>query len=191
MKFCYPERLITEPILKTKWKPGVQTEETGETGNGTDPPRFDNRSSSKRSGRIPPSVKANADEVIRVIEKIPLPVSGIVAEDVQVDIARLNNPELRGKDYQKSSRPDENLRIATLMRDGYTCRICGRKHVRLEAHHIIPGNKGGKDTIRNLITLCESCHKKVQCRKNRNKRRRIRIQRPDRTENHAGQGLHV
>ncbi|MCP4351767.1 MAG: hypothetical protein GY795_40410 [Desulfobacterales bacterium] len=124
-------------------------------------PRFDNRGSSKRSGRIPPSVKANAEEVARAVGKIPLPVSEIVAEDVQVDIARLNSPELNGKEYQKSSRPDENLRTAALMRDGYMCRVCSKKRVRLEAHHIVFRNRGGKDTIKNLITLCESCHKKV------------------------------
>ena len=54
--------------------------------------RFDNRASSKRSGRLPPSIKANAEEVIRGVRKIPLPISQIVIEDVQVDIARLNNP---------------------------------------------------------------------------------------------------
>ena len=63
--------------------------------------RSSNRSSSKRSGRLPPSIKANADEVIRVVKKIPLPISSIVVEDVLIDIARLNNPNLRGRDYQK------------------------------------------------------------------------------------------
>jgi len=43
-------------------------------------------------------------------------------EDVQVDIARLNDPTLRGSRYQDPTRLDENLRIACLMRDGYTCQ---------------------------------------------------------------------
>ncbi|MCP4113150.1 MAG: HNH endonuclease [Desulfobacteraceae bacterium] len=124
-------------------------------------PRFDNRGSSKRSGRIPPSVKANAEEVVRAVGKIPLPVSEIIAEDVQVDIARLNNPELAGKDYQESSRPDENLRMAALIRDDYTCKSCSKKRVSLQVHHIVFRSRGGKDTIKNLTTLCESCHEKV------------------------------
>ncbi|MBC8233967.1 RRXRR domain-containing protein [bacterium] len=57
--------------------------------------RFDNRASSKRSGRLPPSIKTNAEEVIRVVVKIPLPISHLVIEDVQVDIARLNNPNFQ------------------------------------------------------------------------------------------------
>ncbi|RLC05601.1 MAG: hypothetical protein DRI57_27420 [Deltaproteobacteria bacterium] len=31
----------------------------------------------------------------------------------------------------------------------------------MEVHHIIPKSKGGKDTVKNLVTLCGSCHKKV------------------------------
>jgi hypothetical protein len=125
------------------------------------PKRFANRASSKRSGRLPPSIKVNAEEVIRVVRKIPLPISLIVVEDVQVDIARLNNPHLHGALYQESNRIDENLRIATLMRDGYQCTQCGKKNTRMDAHHIIWKENGGKDTIENLITLCKGCHQKV------------------------------
>ncbi len=125
------------------------------------PSRFDNRGSSKRSGRLPPSIKANADEVLRTINKISLPITDVIVEDVQIDIARLNDPKLQGKDYQKSNRLDENLRIATLMRDNYTCQECKKRNCKLHAHHIIWREHGGKDTIKNLITLCELCHKKV------------------------------
>ena len=47
------------------------------------------------------------------------------------------------------------------MRDGYTCQHCGAQSVRLEAHHIVFREQGGKDTLTNLLTLCEACHKKV------------------------------
>ncbi|MBC8234932.1 HNH endonuclease [bacterium] len=124
------------------------------------PKRFLNRASSKRSGRLPPSIKSNVEEVIRVVRQIPLPIIKIVIEDVQVDIARLNNPDLQGKEYQQSSRLSENLRIATLMRDDYQCTQCNKKS-NLDAHHIIWKEHGGKDTIENLITLCKQCHKKV------------------------------
>jgi len=125
-------------------------------------PRFLNRSSSKRSGRIPPSVKANVEEVLRAINKIPLPITDVIIEDVQIDIARLNNSELKGKDYQKSNRLDENLRMATLIRDNMTCQVCKKRGCKLEAHHIVPRSEGGKDTIKNLITLCgDICHKQV------------------------------
>src|SRR6266568_5107066 len=123
--------------------------------------RFLNRRSSKRSGRLPPSIKTNVEEVIRVVRQIPLPIGKIVIEDVQVDIARLNNPTLKGSQYQDPTRLDENLRVACLMRDGYTCQHCGKRSVRLEAHHIVFRENGGKETLSNLLTLCEACHHKL------------------------------
>ncbi|MFL5629285.1 MAG: RNA-guided endonuclease IscB [Ktedonobacteraceae bacterium] len=119
------------------------------------PPRFLNRASSKRSGRIPPSIKTNVEEVIRVVQRIPLPISSIVIEDVQVDIAGLNDPTLRGSRYQDPTRLDENLRLACLMRDGYRCQHCHKQGMRLEAHHIQYRQYGGKDTLTNLLTLHE------------------------------------
>lgn len=124
-------------------------------------PRFNNRTSSKRSGRIPPSVKANAEEVLRVVHKIPLPISHIVIEDVLIDIARLNDVNLHGKDYQQLKRLDRNLRLATLMRDDFRCTQCKATSTKLEAHHIVWREHGGKNSITNLTTLCSSCHKKV------------------------------
>ncbi len=125
------------------------------------PARFLNRASSKQSGRLPPSIKTNVEEVMRVVKQLPLSISAIVIEDVQVDIARLGNPTLQGSQYQDPTRLDENLRIACLMRDGYTCQRCGKQQVRLEAHHLMFREQGGKDTLTNLLTLCQTCHKNL------------------------------
>ncbi len=122
------------------------------------PARYDNRASSNRSGRMPPSIKTNVEEVIRVVKQLPLPIAQIIIEDVQVDIARLNNPTLRGSQYQDPTRLDENLRMACLMRDDYACQSCGKRKSRLEAHHLIYREHGGKDTLANLLCLCEHCH---------------------------------
>jgi hypothetical protein len=122
------------------------------------PKRFKNRAKSLRSGRLPLSIKTNVEEVIRIVRQLPLPISTIVIEDVQVDIARLNNPLLKGSQYQDPTRLDENLRIACLMRDSYTCQHCGKREIRLEAHHIVERSRGGKDTLGNLLTLCDQCH---------------------------------
>ena len=123
------------------------------------PRRFNNRSSSRREGRLPQSIKTNADEVLRVVRKLPLPISRIIVEDVLVDIRKLTNPEVRGKQYHESNRLEENLRLACLMRDNFKCQSPNRIHTRqLHAHHIVERSKSGKDTITNLITLCKECH---------------------------------
>jgi len=103
----------------------------------------------------------NVMEVVRVVRKIPLPISYITVEDVQVDVRKISNPNVRGSKYQQSNRLDENLRLACLMRDGFTCPKCGKKDTILQAHHVVWTTKGGKDSIYNLITLCENCHDKV------------------------------
>jgi hypothetical protein len=51
--------------------------------------------------------------------------------------------------------------MACLMRDGYTCRRCGKRGLRLEAHHIVYREHSGKDTLTNLVTLCAACHASV------------------------------
>ena len=62
----------------------------------------------------------------------------------------------KGFNYEYSSR-----REAVLHRDNYTCQCCGKKHIKLEVHHIIFRSLGGTNDERNLITLCEKCHKLV------------------------------
>ena len=132
-------------------------------------PRFLNRANSTKKGRLPPSVRSKIQSHVDEIEfcKKILPVSKIVLEVSQFDTALMKNPELinekvrhwgyrEGFDYGYSSR-----REAVLNRDNYTCQCCGKKHVRLEVHHIIFRSVGGTDDERNLITLCEKCHKAV------------------------------
>jgi hypothetical protein len=47
------------------------------------------------------------------------------------------------------------------MRDKYACQHCGKRNTRLEAHHIVFRKLGGKDTLTNLLCLCESCHHRL------------------------------
>lgn len=63
-------------------------------------------------------------------------------------------------------------RKAALMRDGKTCRICGRKAKKgerrvVDVHHIKPyrlfeGDYIASNNLLNLITLCRQCHIKVE-----------------------------
>lgn len=52
--------------------------------------------------------------------------------------------------------------IAELVRfrDDYTCIECG-KYPSFQVHHIIPWRLSGDDSFLNLITLCRSCHMKL------------------------------
>lgn len=49
------------------------------------------------------------------------------------------------------------------VRDRHTCqgRNCGSTNKSiLQVHHILPLSRGGKNTMTNLITLCDNCHSK-------------------------------
>jgi len=44
-----------------------------------------------------------------------------------------------------------------------SCHICGDSNrVILEEHHIVPRRIGGRDTTKNVVTLCSNCHKAVE-----------------------------
>jgi len=126
--------------------------------------RFDNRGSSKRKGRIPPSIYQKKEAILRVVKRLNkyVRIDKIIIEDVAIDIRALTEGYKPYKwQYQKSNRLDENLRRATFMRDDYTCQMCGKNFAKLEAHHIVPLRDSGSNSIYNLITLCCDCHEKV------------------------------
>lgn len=57
----------------------------------------------------------------------------------------------------------QKLRIRIIERDNYQCVKCEEKQLsKLSAHHIKPRSQGGKNVIRNLITLCLRCHNFVE-----------------------------
>ena len=52
------------------------------------------------------------------------------------------------------------VRIEVLIRDGFQCRRCGVKEVRLEVHHIKSFRKFRELRLdkSNCVTLCQQCH---------------------------------
>lgn len=127
--------------------------------------RFNNRSSSKRKGRIAPSIKQKRQAVLRVINQLNkwINIQEFWLEDVMIDIRSMTDGYKSYKwQYQKSNRLDENIRKAVILRDGCKCMECGKTNTKLEAHHIKAKHLGGADILGNLITLCSSCHQKTE-----------------------------
>lgn len=54
----------------------------------------------------------------------------------------------------------KKIRFEVFKRDSFKCQYCGRSapDVVLQADHIAPKSKGGKDDIMNLITSCFDCN---------------------------------
>lgn len=57
---------------------------------------------------------------------------------------------------------DTAVKQATLIRDKFHCRCCGKGGAPwlgvLIYHHVIPVYAGGPDTVDNGVTLCQDCH---------------------------------
>ena len=127
-------------------------------------PRFNNRRNSIKSGRFSPTMVSKINSHIREIEFVRsiLPVKRLILETGTFDPHKLKNPGVRGWGYQKGPNYGfENSKAACLNRDNYTCQHCRTKKGTLHAHHIVYRSQGGADTLDNLITLCEECHKKL------------------------------
>ena len=52
-------------------------------------------------------------------------------------------------------------RKKALKRDNFRCRNCGSSE-NLHTHHLVKYKKSSNDSSENLITLCSSCHKKIE-----------------------------
>lgn len=128
------------------------------------PARFNNRGSSKRKGRIPPSILQKKQAIIRVIKQLRKWISftKIYLEDVAIDIrALVEGFKPYNWMYQKPNRLDENLRKAVILRDHNKCMLCNKTEGSKEVHHIKPRRSNGSNTLKNLITLCPKCHEKI------------------------------
>ena len=133
-------------------------------------PRFLNRASSRREGRLPPTVKSKLDSHIKEINYIRsiFNISNIVLEEAKFDTHVISEGrKLKNYEYQKGRMYKfETVKAYVRERDNYKCNICkskgfGSNSKRLEVHHILERSKGGTNSPDNLITLCSECHKKV------------------------------
>ena len=128
-------------------------------------PRFDNRSSSRRKGRLTPSVQWKVDAHIRLIDLIRsrLPESRLILETGAFDTQKMQNPNITNEQYQKGVQYGfANVREYVLHRDGHKCQAdktgCTK---RLEVHHIKFKSQGGSNAPNNLLTLCSKHHKQL------------------------------
>lgn len=129
--------------------------------------RFNNRSSSKRKCRLAPSIKQKKEAILRTLSWLNrwITIQEYVLEDVCIDMRAMTDGYQPYRwQYQQSNRLDENLRKATILRDEGKCQECGKSKGVLEVHHIRARRYGGADTIGNLISLCSSCHQKIEGR---------------------------
>ncbi len=78
----------------------------------------------------------------------------------------------RHPNYKGGITPKSHLRLCNqkfldvrkkvYLRDNFTCQACGKRGGKICAHHILPYFVSENDEIQNLVTLCFSCHPKIE-----------------------------
>lgn len=55
----------------------------------------------------------------------------------------------------------DDIRRKVYQRDGYRCVLCGKKG-KIAAHHIVPIKVSKDNSLSNLVSVCNSCHRKLE-----------------------------
>ncbi len=121
-------------------------------------PRFDNRTRPK--GWLAPSLQHRVDTVTAWVNRLSrlAPISAISQELVRFDTQTLENPEVRGVEYQQGSLLGYEVREYLLEKWGRECAYCGAAEIPLEIEHVVPRSRGGSNRVTNLTLACHACN---------------------------------
>ena len=128
-------------------------------------PRFLNRK--KAPGWLPPSIERRYQAHLSLIKKIcqVLPISKIRVEIANFDIQKLENPDIKGKQYQQGSLYNyQNVRSYLFAREKGKCEHCKKdfsKNNSSHIHHRKPRSSKGSNRLENLMLLHASCHNQI------------------------------
>ncbi|WP_292485787.1 RNA-guided endonuclease IscB, partial [Methanohalobium sp.] len=121
-------------------------------------PRFNNRR--RPEGWLPPSLQSRVDNIqswVRKLKKL-IPINSISYENIKFDTQLMENPEIKGVEYQQGTLQGYEVREYLLEKFERTCVYCGRQDVQLEVEHIVPRSQGGSDRVSNLAIACHDCN---------------------------------
>jgi 5-methylcytosine-specific restriction endonuclease McrA len=123
-------------------------------------PRFNNRK--RHDGWLPPSLRANVESIVSISQKLKklVPITDGSVETVRFDTQLLQNPEIRGIEYQRGALFGYEVKEYLLEKWGRKCAYCGKNNIPLEIEHIVPKSRGGTDRISNLTLTCNNCNTK-------------------------------
>lgn len=128
-------------------------------------PRFDNRNIKK--GWLPPSTQRRFNTHITLINKLKgvLPIDTVTVEVGNFDIQKIENPDIKGIQYQQGPMFEyQNMRAFLMAREHGKCQLCKKEFSKGNSshiHHIVPRSESGTDREKNLALLHEKCHKKL------------------------------
>jgi 5-methylcytosine-specific restriction endonuclease McrA len=122
------------------------------------PVRFLNR---KRGANwLPPSLVSRVANTVTWVKRLMrlAPIGAISQELVRFDTQALQNPEIRGVEYQQGELAGYEVREYLLEKWGRKSAYCRATNVPLQVEHIIPRARGGTNRVSNLTLACKPCN---------------------------------
>jgi len=116
----------------------------------------------RREGWLAPSLLSRVHNIETWVKRLRsyAPITAISQELVRFDTQIMQNPAIKGKEYQQGTLAGYETREYLLEKWGRKCAYCDLKDVPLQIEHIHPRAKGGSNRISNLTLSCEGCNLK-------------------------------
>lgn len=126
-------------------------------------PRFNNRTRKPIPGFgvwLAPSIAHRVITTMSWLRRLArwAPVTLVWVEDVRFDMQLLENPEIRGVEYQQGELAGFEVREYLLDKWGRKCAYCDIEDVPFNLDHVHPRSKGGSDRVSNLALSCVPCN---------------------------------
>ncbi|EGL83627.1 HNH endonuclease [Caldalkalibacillus thermarum TA2.A1] len=88
-----------------------------------------------------------------------MPLAHLSLELARFDTQKLQNPEIKGIEYQQGTLFGYEVKEYLLEKFGRRCVYCDVENVPFEIEHVIPRSKGGSDRVSNLVIACHDCNR--------------------------------
>ena len=101
----------------------------------------------------------NLNWIIRFNKLVP--ISKFALETAKFDTQKLENPDIRGVEYQQGRLYGYVDKKAYLLeRERGCCIYCGihASKAKMQIDHVVPKSKGGTDSLNNLVLSCHECN---------------------------------
>lgn len=119
--------------------------------------------SDRNRGWLPPSVKSTANNIISWVNRLSrwINITECSFEAVRFDTQLMDDPDIKGAEYQHGELSGYEIREYLLDKYGHTCQYCagGSGDPVLEWEHVRPRSRGGSDSIKNATLSCKCCNR--------------------------------
>ena len=113
-------------------------------------------------GWVAPSLMSRVFNIHTYVNRLRkvYPITNLAFELVKFDMQAMDNPEIKGVEYQQGTLQGYEVREYLLEKHSRKCAYCGKKDLPLEVEHIIPKALDGSNRVSNLTLACQPCNTK-------------------------------